>query len=75
MPPLPKSERAIVPDKLVVVVDTNVLLQSLLNDLGPASKCLAYFRRGEIDVVVSRETIREAREVLTRSKLRTRTTH
>lgn len=67
-----KCERATVADKFVVVVDTNILLQSLLNDTGPASKCLAYFRRGEIDVVVSRETLREAREVLTRSKLRAR---
>ena len=33
---------------------------------------MGYFRRGEIDVVVSRATLREAREVLSRSKLRTR---
>lgn len=31
MLPSLKSERAIVPDKLVVVLDTNVLLKSFLN--------------------------------------------
>lgn len=60
------------PDKYVVVVDTNILLQSLLNDTGPAGKCLGYFRRGEIDIVVSRATLNEAKEVLSRSPLRAR---
>jgi putative PIN family toxin of toxin-antitoxin system len=59
-------------NKYVVVVDTNILLQSLLNDAGPAAKCLGYFRRGEIDIVVSRQTLQEAQDVLTRSHLRTR---
>lgn len=73
MTPLsPKFARDNVADKYVVVVDTNILLQSLLNDLGPASKCLAYFRRGEIDIVISRATLREAQAVLSRSSLRSR---
>jgi predicted nucleic acid-binding protein len=67
-----KYGRGIVPDKTVVVVDTNTLLQSLLNDSGPAGKCFGYFRRGEIDIVVSRDTMGEAREVLSRSHLRVR---
>lgn len=59
-------------DRYVVVVDTNILLQSLLNVSGPAGKCLACFRRGEIDIAVSRDTINEARDVLSRSLLRDR---
>lgn len=57
-------------DRYVVVVDTNILLQSLLNISGPSGQCLAYFRRGEIDIAVSRATINEARDVLSRSILR-----
>lgn len=59
-------------DRYVVVADTNILLQSLLNDSGPAAKCLGYFRRGEIDLAVSRDTINEAKDVLSRSSLRNR---
>jgi putative PIN family toxin of toxin-antitoxin system len=59
-------------NKYVIVVDTNILLQSLLNEAGPAAKCLGYFRRGEVDLVVSRQTLQEAQDVLTRSSLRTR---
>ncbi len=57
-------------NKYVVVFDTNTLLQSLLNETGPAAKCLDYFRRVEIDIVVSRDTLDEAKEVLSRSHLR-----
>ncbi len=57
-------------DRYVVVADTNMLLQSLLNVAGPAGKCLACFRRGEIDIAVSRDTIKEARDVLSRLSLR-----
>ena len=57
-------------DRYVVVADTNILLQSLLNVAGPAGKCLACFRRGEIDIAVSRDTIKEARDVLSRPSLR-----
>lgn len=59
-------------DRYVVVVDTNILLQSLLNTSGPAGKCLACFRRGEIDIAISKDTINEAKEVLSRSSLRDR---
>ncbi len=59
-------------NKYLVVFDTNTILQSLLSDKGPAAKCLAYFRRGEVDVAVSRETLKEARDVLSRSSLRDR---
>lgn len=59
-------------DRYVVVADTNILLQSLLNDSGRAAKCLGYFRRGEIDLAVSRDTINEAKDVLSRSSLRNR---
>jgi putative PIN family toxin of toxin-antitoxin system len=58
--------------KYAVVVDTNILLQSLLSETGPAGKCLGYFRRGEVAIAVSRATLREAQEVLSRSHLRTR---
>ena len=58
--------------KYVVVVDTNIILQSLLSETGPAGKCLGYFRRGEIAIAVSLDTLKEAQEVLSRSHLRTR---
>lgn len=59
-------------NKYLVVFDTTTILQSLLSDFGPATKCLAYFRRGEIDVVVSRAILKEINDVLTRSSIRER---
>lgn len=59
-------------NKYLVIFDTTTLLQSLLSPRGPAAKCVAYFRRGELDIAVSRETLDEARDVLTRSSLRER---
>jgi putative PIN family toxin of toxin-antitoxin system len=59
-------------DRYVAVADTNILLQSLLNVSGPAGRCLGYFRRGAIDLAVSRATLREAQDVLSRSSLRDR---
>ncbi len=59
-------------NKYLVIFDTTILLQSLLSPRGPAAKCVAYFWRGEIDIAVSRETLDEARDVLTRSSLRER---
>ena len=56
--------------KFLVVFNTTTLLQSLLSPNGPAGKCVAYFRRGEIDIAVSQETLNEAKDVLTRSHLR-----
>lgn len=58
--------------KYVVVVDTNIILQSWLSETGPAGKCLGYFRRGEIAIAVSRATLKEVQEVLSRSRLRAR---
>ena len=59
-------------NKYLIVFDTTALLQSLLSPRGPAAKCVAYFRRGEIDIAVSRETLNEAKDVLTRSSLQER---
>ena len=59
-------------NKYLIVFDTTTLLQSLLSPRGPAAKCVAYFRRGEIDIAVSRETLNEAKDVLTRSSLQER---
>ena len=58
------------PDKYVVIFDTNILLQGLVSERGSAVRCLDYFEQGKITVAVSRETLQEVEEVLSRSHLR-----
>lgn len=59
-------------DKYVVVFDTNIFLQALVSESGPAVKCLEYFDQGKIHIAVSRATLAEVADVLTRSHLRMR---
>ena len=59
-------------EKYLVVFDTVTLVQSLINPDGPAGKCFAYFEQGKISVALSRDTLAEIREVLTRPHLRNR---
>ncbi len=59
-------------DKYLVIFDTVALVQSLLNPKGPAGKCFACFEQGKIAVAVSRDTLAEVREVLSRPHLRER---
>jgi putative PIN family toxin of toxin-antitoxin system len=59
-----------VPDKYLVVFDTNIFLQALASRGGPAVKCLEYFERGKIIIAVSRDTLAEVEEILSRSHLR-----
>lgn len=58
------------PDKYVVVFDTNIFLQALVSHSSPAVKCLDYFEQGHITVAISRATLAEIEEVLSRSHLR-----
>lgn len=58
------------PDKYVVIFDTNILLQALASKGGPAVRCLEYFDQGRITLAISRATLEEVEDVLSRSHLR-----
>lgn len=58
------------PDKYLAVFDTNIFLQALASRGGPAVKCLDYFEQGKVMIAVSRATLAEVEEVLSRSQLR-----
>lgn len=51
-----------------VVVDCNVLLQALLNK-GPAFRCLECAESDQIELLMSAEVLREARDVFVRPAL------
>ena len=57
-------------NKYVVVFDTNIFLQALIRERGPAVRCLEYFDQGKIILAVSRATLAEIADVLTRPQLR-----
>lgn len=57
-------------NKPLVVFDCVVLVQSLLKKTGPAVECVNRFRDGHLTLVVSKETLAELRDVLSRSSLR-----
>lgn len=63
------------PDKYVVIFDTVALVQSTINPNNAAGKCLAYFEQGKITVAVSRATLAEVKDVLSRPKIRQRYKH
>ena len=67
------------PDKLMnkylVIFDTVTLVQSTINPQGPARKCLAYFEQGKISIAVSRDTLAEVKDVLSRQYIRQRYEH
>lgn len=52
-------------NKYVVIFDTNIFLQALASERGPAVRCLEYFDQGKIHIAVSRATLAEVAEVLT----------
>ncbi len=54
----------------VVVFDTNIFLQALIRERGPAVSCLEYFDQGKMILAVSRATLAEIADVLTRPHLR-----
>lgn len=54
------------PDKYVVVFDTNIFLQGLIRQNGPAVRCLEYFEQGKLTIAVSRATLAEIEDVLSR---------
>lgn len=63
------------PNKYLVIFDTVALVQSAINPQGAAGKCLAYFEQGKISIAVSRATLAESKEVLSRPYLRQRYKH
>jgi putative PIN family toxin of toxin-antitoxin system len=56
----------------LVVFDCVVLLQSLISEAGPATRCIELFEQGKFSIAVSRQVISEVREVLSRTGLRKR---
>jgi putative PIN family toxin of toxin-antitoxin system len=58
-----------VPDKYLVVFDTNIFLQALVSRGGPAVKCLDYFEQGRLSIAISRATLAEIEDVLARPHL------
>lgn len=63
------------PDKYVVIFDTVALVQSTINPNSAAAKCLAYFEQGKIVAAVSRATLAEVKDVLSRPQIRQRYKH
>lgn len=57
------------PERLVVF-DCVVFLQGIIKESGPAVTCLERFEQGRFVLAVSPHTLKELREVLSRSKLR-----
>jgi len=64
-----------VPDKYLVIFDTVTLVQSAINPKGAARKCLTYFEQGKISIAVSRDTLAEVKDVLSRPYIRLRYEH
>ncbi|HMX30109.1 MAG TPA: PIN domain-containing protein, partial [Blastocatellia bacterium] len=58
--------------RYLVIFDTVTILQGVINPAGAAGKCLSYFYKGEISVAISRATLKEIKDVLTRPVLRVR---
>ncbi len=63
------------PDKYLVIFDTVALVQATINELSAAGRCLTLFEQGKISVAVSRATLAEAQDVLSRPYLRQRYDH
>lgn len=55
--------------KLVVVLDTNILVSGLLSPHGTPGVILQKFRRKEFEVVTSKDQVREIQDVLRRPSL------
>jgi putative PIN family toxin of toxin-antitoxin system len=62
-------------NKYLVVFDTVALVQSTISPTGAAARCFSYFEQGKISVAVSRATLKEVKDVLSRSQLRQRFPH
>ncbi|MGH9874001.1 MAG: PIN domain-containing protein [Pyrinomonadaceae bacterium] len=56
---------------LAVVFDCMVFLQALANDESPAARALDLLDTGDISLYVSEQILRELRNVLDRSEVRT----
>lgn len=58
--------------RYLVIFDTVALVQSVINPRGAAGKCLTYFQDGKISIAISRATLKEVKDVLSRPALRER---
>lgn len=63
------------PNKYLVVFDTVALVQSVISPIGAAAKCFDYFDQGKISVAISRATLKEIQDVLSRPEIRQRFQH
>lgn len=63
------------PNKYLVVFDTVALVQSVISPTGAAAKCFDYFDQGKISVAISRATLKEIQDVLSRPEIRQRFQH
>lgn len=59
-------------DRYLVIFDTVVLVQSAINPDGAAGKCLACFEERRVSAAISRATLKEVNDVLSRVALRNR---
>lgn len=62
-------------EKYLVVFDTVALVQRVIAPEGNAAKCFAYFEAGIIAVAISRATLKELKDVLSRPYIRDRFPH
>ena len=59
----------------IVVYDCNVLLQSVLSDVGPAYQCLQLLEQGRVELVMSTFVAEEIRDVLARPRILQKNPH
>lgn len=59
----------------LVVFDTGALVQSAISPSGAAARCFTYFEQGKISIAVSRATLKEVKDVLSRPEIRQRFPH
>lgn len=56
----------------LVVFDCVVFVQGLIRKFGPAVTCIERFQKGDFSLAISKETLAELREVISRSTLQER---
>ena len=56
--------------KPLVVFDCVTFVQSIIKKSGPAVRCLEMFEEGRFSLAISKETLAEIQQVLSRSNLR-----
>ena len=54
---------------IVVVFDTNIILQAILSESGPADECLRFVFNGKVRMVTTDAVVGEIEDVISRPKL------